>query len=93
MLTSLSLPGSFAELLGNPDEAMVAYEHALHANPQSIPAMNAISLILRTREDFPKAIDYLQTILKLDPNNGEVWGSLGMHLLLPLPSLRFAAGL
>ncbi len=39
--------------------------------------MNAISLILRTREEFAKAVDYLQAILKLDQNNGEVWGSLG----------------
>lgn len=70
--------GSFSELLGNLDEAMIAYEHALSANPNSIPAMNAISLILRTREDFHKAVEYLQAILKIDANNGEVWGSLGM---------------
>lgn len=57
---------------------MIAYERALAANPNSIPAMNAISLILRTREDFHKAIEYLQAILKIDANNGEVWGSLGM---------------
>ncbi len=57
---------------------MMAYEHALNANPNSIPAMNAISLILRTREDFHKAVEYLQAILKIDSNNGEVWGSLGM---------------
>lgn len=57
---------------------MLAYERALAANPNSIPAMNAISLILRTREDFHKAIEYLQAILKIDANNGEVWGSLGM---------------
>ena len=56
---------------------MHAYEHALHANPQSIPAMTAISLILRTREEFHKAVDYLQAILKIDNTNGDVWGSLG----------------
>lgn len=56
---------------------MQAYESALRANRNSIPAMNAISLILRTREDFHKAVEYLQAILKLDANNGEVWGSLG----------------
>lgn len=57
---------------------MLAYERALMANANSIPAMNAISLILRTREDFHKAVEYLQAILKIDANNGEVWGSLGM---------------
>lgn len=57
---------------------MAAYERALHANPQSIPAMTAISLILRTREEFHKAVDYLNAILKIDSTNGDVWGSLGM---------------
>ncbi len=61
---------------------MIAYEQALRANPQSIPAMNAISLILRQREEFSKAVEYLQAILKLDPNNGEVWGSLGESVVV-----------
>lgn len=39
--------------------------------------MNAISCILRTQEQFHKAVEYLQSILKLDNNNGDVWGSLG----------------
>lgn len=62
------------------DDAIAAYENALRANPNSIPAMNAISLVLRTREDFPKASDYLQAILRIDPKNGEAWGSLGKLL-------------
>lgn len=57
---------------------MKAYDRALQANPQSVAAMNAISLILRTREEFNKAVDYLQAILKIDNTNGEAWGSLGM---------------
>ena len=56
---------------------MFAYEYALRANPKSIPALNAMSLILRTKEDFGKAIEYLQIILGMDNTNGEVWGSLG----------------
>ena len=64
--------------MGNLEEAMVAYEHALRSNPRSIPAMNAISCILRTQEHFHKAVEYLQNILKLDGNNGDVWGSLGL---------------
>ena len=62
----------------------MAYEQALRANPNSIQAMNAISLILRTREEFAKAVEYLQAILKLDQHNGEVWGSVG-ELPSPLP--------
>lgn len=63
--------------MGSLEEAMGAYEHALRSNPRSIPALNAISAILRTQEQFPKAVEYLQNILKLDGNNGDVWGSLG----------------
>ncbi|KAH9907891.1 hypothetical protein F4778DRAFT_719520 [Xylariomycetidae sp. FL2044] len=81
--------GSFSELLGNFEDAMISYERALNANPNSVPAMNAISLILRTREDFPKAVEYLQAILKIDTTNGEVWGSLG-HCYLMMDDLQQA---
>lgn len=70
--------GSLTELMGDLDGAMNAYEQALRHNSWSIPAMSAISCILRTKEQFPKAVEYLQNILKLDPNNGETWGSLGL---------------
>jgi len=70
--------------MGNLDEAMVSFENALRANPRSIPAMNSISSILRTLEQFPKAVEYLQNILKLDGTNGEVWGSLGR----PTPTIQ-----
>lgn len=63
--------------MGDLDGALHAYEQALRHNYQSISAMNAISCILRTKENFPRAVEYLQGILKLDANNGEVWGSLG----------------
>ncbi|KAJ6125688.1 TPR-like protein [Penicillium sp. IBT 18751x] len=75
--------GSLTELMGDLDGAMTSYEQALRHNQWSIPAMNAISCILRTKELFPKAIEYLQNILKLDPTNGETWGSLGhCHLMM-----------
>lgn len=69
--------------MGDLDGAMNSYEQALRHNQWSIQAMNAISCILRTKEQFPKAIEYLQNILKLDPTNGETWGSLGhCHLMM-----------
>jgi general transcriptional corepressor CYC8 len=67
------------------DSALFAYDQALRHNFQSIQAMNAISCILRTKENFPKAVEYLQNILKLDTNNGEVWGSLGNRTLSSKP--------
>lgn len=70
-------PGRLTELMGDPDGAIQAYEQALRHNQWSIPAMNAISCILRAKEQFHKAVEYLQNILKLDATNGETWGSLG----------------
>ncbi|PGG96953.1 hypothetical protein AJ79_09395 [Helicocarpus griseus UAMH5409] len=81
--------GHLSELMGDLDGAMSAYEQALRHNQWSIPAMTSISCILRTREQFPKAIEYLQNILKLDPTNGECWGSLG-HCYLMIDNLQEA---
>jgi general transcriptional corepressor CYC8 len=69
--------GSLADLMGDLDGALQAYEHALRHNQWSVPAMTGIATILRTREQFAKAVEYLQNILKIDANNGEIWGSLG----------------
>lgn len=69
--------------MGDLDDAINHYEQALRHNQWSIPAMNAISCILRTKEQLPRAIEYLQNILKLDPSSGETWGSLGhCHLMM-----------
>ena len=64
--------------MGDLDAAINAYEQALRHNQYSVTAMNQISTILRTKENFPKAVEYLQAILKMDQSNGEVWGSLGI---------------
>lgn len=77
LIANIHPVGSLSELLGNIEDALFAYEQAIRANPNSIQAMNSISAILRTREDFPKAIEYLNQILKIDNSNGEAWGSLG----------------
>ncbi|KAI4220562.1 MAG: hypothetical protein L6R36_007533 [Xanthoria steineri] len=81
--------GSASELMNDLDSALTAYERALQHNYQSITAMNAISCILRTKENFPRAVEFLQGILKLDQNNGEVWGSLG-HCYLMMEDLQQA---
>lgn len=69
------------------DGAYSAYEHALRHNQWSIPAMNALATIMRAREQWQKAGEYLSIITKADPNNGEAWGSLG--LLLPPPPAAY----
>lgn len=84
--------GSLTELMGDLDGAMTAYEQALRHNQYSIQAMNAISLILRTKENFPRAVEFLREILKLDGNNGEVWGSLGTSCVRPSVRCRGLIG-
>ncbi|KAF2433081.1 TPR-like protein [Tothia fuscella] len=81
--------GALNELQGDLDAAITAYEQAIKHNSWSVPAMQAISCILRSRDQFGHAIDYLRTILKIDANNGEVWGSLG-HCYLMLDNLQEA---
>lgn len=69
--------GAVQELLMQQDEALNSYEQAMRHNPRSIPAMLAISIILRLQEKFPQAAQYLDQILKLDREHGEAWGYLG----------------
>lgn len=63
------------------DGAMQCYEQALKFNQWSVPAMQGIACILRTKDAFPAAVEYLRTILKVDPTNGDVWGSLGKNII------------
>lgn len=65
-------------MMSDLDGARQCYDHALRHNNWSVPAMQAISCILRSMEQFPAAVEYLKNILKIDSNNGDVWGSLGM---------------
>lgn len=57
--------------------ALQCYEHALKYNTWSVPAMQGIACIMRIKDMFPQAVDYLRAIIKIEPNHGEVWGSLG----------------
>lgn len=70
-------PGSLSEQMQDYDGAMQCYEQALKFNQWSVPAMQGIACILRTKDAFPAAVEYLRTILKVDQANGDVWGSLG----------------
>ncbi|WEW57055.1 glucose repression mediator protein [Emydomyces testavorans] len=81
--------GNLCEMMGNLDGALDAYQHALRHNQYSVPAMSAVSCIYRTKEEFPKAIEFLQNILKIDPQSGESWSSLG-HCYLMIDNLQDA---
>jgi general transcriptional corepressor CYC8 len=68
--------------MGDPEAALVCYERALTHNQWSVPALLGIASVLREKEQFMPATEYLKTILKVDQNNGEVWGSLGTYCQL-----------
>ncbi|KAK3713799.1 glucose repression mediator protein [Vermiconidia calcicola] len=81
--------GHLSEEMGELDGATQAYERAMNFNQWSVPAMLAISCILRSKDQFTAAVEYLRQILKVDPNNGEVWSSLG-HCYLMMDDLQQA---
>ncbi|KAG9383308.1 TPR repeat-containing protein [Pyrenophora tritici-repentis] len=81
--------GSLSEQMQDYDGAMQCYEQALKFNQWSVPAMQGIACILRTKDAFPAAVEYLRTILKVDSTNGDVWGSLG-HCYLMMDDLQQA---
>lgn len=65
------------------DDALFAYEQALRHNMYSSHTLNAISCILRLKEKYPEAMEYLKNIIKMEPANGEAWGNLGhCHLMM-----------
>lgn len=81
--------GQLSELMGELDGATQAYERAMSFNQWSVPAMLAISCILRSKDQFTAAVEYLRQIIKIDPANGEVWSSLG-HCYLMMDDLQQA---
>jgi tetratricopeptide (TPR) repeat protein len=67
-------------LQGDLDGAAACYEQALRHNSYSIPAMLGVANILKQRDQFAQAIDYLNAITKIEDNHGEVWALLGKCL-------------
>jgi Flp pilus assembly protein TadD len=72
-----SFPASLSQSMGDTDGAVQAYEQALRHDAWSVRAMHGIADILHDRDQFALAVDYLRTITKVDPTNGEVWSQLG----------------
>jgi tetratricopeptide (TPR) repeat protein len=78
--------GSVSELMGELDSATQAYERALSFNHASVQALLAISCILRSKDQFPAAVEYLKQIIRIEQNNGEVWSSLGLFTPFCFPT-------
>ncbi|WVQ76396.1 hypothetical protein IAR50_006062 [Cryptococcus sp. DSM 104548] len=76
------LIGAVAEGMNDQDRAESAFHNALRHNPSSILGLNAVASVARSRDEFDKAIEYFQRILNANPENGEIWGSMGHCLLM-----------
>ncbi|KAF7800323.1 hypothetical protein EIP86_011573 [Pleurotus ostreatoroseus] len=76
------LIGGLAEQMGNLEHALSAYENALRHNPMSLSGLTQVAGIARIKENYPKAIEYFQRVIKIDQNNGEVWSALGHCYLM-----------
>lgn len=81
--------GQVSELIGDTEGATQAYERAMIHNQWSVPAMLAISQLLRSKDQFTAAVEYLRQILNIEKTNGEVWSSLG-HCYLMMDDLQQA---
>lgn len=64
--------------MGNYEAAVSAYNRALHFNQFSVDALHAIASVLRTEEKYDQAVEYIESIIKLDHTDGESWSHLGM---------------
>ncbi|KAK9455505.1 hypothetical protein V1511DRAFT_521248 [Dipodascopsis uninucleata] len=81
--------GNIADMMGDHDMAMHAYEAVLRHNRYSISAMSAIANILRSKEQFARAVEFYQSILTFSAESGETWGALG-HCYLMMDDLQKA---
>ncbi|ORX86484.1 TPR-like protein, partial [Basidiobolus meristosporus CBS 931.73] len=81
--------GTLAELMLDHNRAISAYEASLRHNPRSVSALEHIASLYGVCEQFPKAVPYLQQILNIEPNRGDIWGSLG-HCFLMMDDLQKA---
>ncbi|THG93797.1 hypothetical protein EW026_g7537 [Hermanssonia centrifuga] len=80
--TTWLLIGRVAEQMGNLEHALSAYEHALRHNPQSLSGLTQVAGIARIKENYPKAVEYFQRVIKMQHDNGEVWSALGHCYLM-----------
>lgn len=79
--------GQLAEIMNEPDRAIQAYEAALRHNPHSNETLTLVAAVCRAAEQYQKAADYFQRLLKIHDQNGEIWGALG-HCYLMMDDLQ-----
>lgn len=69
--------GGMLYLLGDLERASGAYDIALKQQANHREAMRGLARILERKNQFPAAAEKLQTILRYNPKDAEVWLQLG----------------
>lgn len=77
--TDETLLGRTAELMDNKPLAIEAYQRTLYYNKDSVDALRCIASVLRADDKYEEAVEYIKTLLALNPNDGESHSSLGMY--------------
>jgi tetratricopeptide (TPR) repeat protein len=69
--------GQEAVAAGRDDEALLMFQTAVEIYPDSVPARNALALMLVQLEDYDAAADQLARALELDPTDGRTLAATG----------------
>eukprot|EP00178_Gracilaria_changii_P014462 TRINITY_DN40766_c0_g1_i1.p1 TRINITY_DN40766_c0_g1~~TRINITY_DN40766_c0_g1_i1.p1 ORF type:complete len:1457 (+),score=191.80 TRINITY_DN40766_c0_g1_i1:373-4371(+) len=75
--------------MGDFDAALTAFEKALMHNPNNASASSKAGLILLKKENFPRAIDYLDVSVRRDSSDAAAWAGLA-HCYLMTDDLEHA---
>ncbi|GLE05906.1 hypothetical protein PINS_up015087 [Pythium insidiosum] len=74
--------GRIAEMMGDDENTMIAYEKALSHNRMNTHALFAIGCCYEKLEDYTKAADCFRGLVSLNEQNSEAWGHLGYCCLM-----------
>jgi tetratricopeptide (TPR) repeat protein len=72
--------GAAAQIYGKPKEAIEIFTRILERNPKNSIARISRSNIYREQEDYPKAEEELQQVLRFDPENATAYYNFGVTL-------------
>ncbi|TMW60262.1 hypothetical protein Poli38472_000304 [Pythium oligandrum] len=74
--------GRIAEMMGDDENTMLAYEKVLSHNRMNATALFAIGCCYEKVEDYTKAADCFRSLVSLNEQNSEAWGHLGYCCLM-----------
>lgn len=74
--------GRIAEMMGDDENTMLAYEKVLSHNRLNATALFAIGCCYEKVEDYTKAADCFRGLVSLNEQNSDAWGHLGYCCLM-----------